>query len=663
MNPREHARVRQALARCRVLSVDVFDTALLRLVREPVDVFRLVPGAPRGFVEERVAAERRARLKAAARGHDDITLDEIYDELPAAWDRAGLKARELDVERAVSAAHPTVRDLVVDARALGKRVVFVSDMYLPEAFLAELLREAGYDVDDESLFVSSTHRVSKGSGRLYERMLTATSARPSEVLHIGDNRFADFEQARRVGFRAVLIERTELRAERSAPAGTGGTAAALARGASTRSLFANGAPTDFWHRFGYRQAALYFGFAEWLRDSLVEDGFDHVYFLSRDGHIMRRVFEAIGADRAISTSYLYASRRAFNIPAISQLDEPSLRFLEHGSAGMRVRHFLERVHLDAIAHVDAIRAVGFAGPEVVVRQDDAGERARLRALFQRLEGPLLARAAEERAMLLRYLAQEGVLGRRRVAVVDLGWHGTLQESLASTLRMTGHDISVYGYYLGTFEGARGREDRGHPMRAYLFKHGRPVELAHAVTACVEIYELLHAAPHGTVVRFEERDGRVVPVLAPHEAPAAQLAVAMRAQEAALAGVVELAALRARIPSPLRITPDDAVADLRRVLTRPTIEEARHLGNIVHADGFGDLHLTRPLARPPSLTSIILAPRAAWDGYFQSFWKEGYVTRLIGRDERLRRVLGAGLKLLQSQRWTLAVIRTLFPDRR
>jgi len=661
----EVARVRQALARARVLSVDVFDTALLRLVRQPIDVFALVTEAPPGFARARVEAEARARAAAARRGHDDITLDEIYAELPASWDRAGLRARELEVERAVSTAHPRVRELVADARARGVRVVFVSDMYLPAAFIAELLRAGGYTVDEGGLFVSCEERVSKGSGRLYARVLAATGARPEEVVHVGDNRFADLEQAARAGLQAVLIERAEARAERGAPAPSStGAGASVARGVATRALYANGAPPDgwdFWHRFGARQALLYLGFAEWLRDALVADGFDHVYFLSRDGHVMRRAFAAIGADRAIGTSYLYASRRAFNLPAIARLDDAALRFLEHGGVGMRVRHYLERVHLDAGAHAEAIRAAGFESGEVEVRRTP-DELARLRALFQRLEGPLLARTAAERATLLRYLAQEGVLGRRRVAVVDLGWHGTLQESLAATLRQAGHDISVYGYYLGTFEAARGREDRGHPMRAYLFKHGRPVELAHAVTACVEIYELLHSAPHGTVVCFEERsDGRVEPLLAPHEAPPAQLAAAMRAQESSLAAVVELAAVRARLPG-LRIAPEDAVADLRRVLTRPTIEEARHLGDVVHADGFGDLRLTRPLAQPPSLPSIVRAPRAAWDGYFQSFWKEGYVTRLVGRDERVRRVLGGGIRLLQSQKLTLAAIRRLWPDR-
>jgi HAD superfamily hydrolase (TIGR01549 family) len=662
MNSRELARIRQAIARCAVLSVDVFDTALLRLVRHPVDVFSLMSDAPAEFVRARVDAEARARAAAGRKGLDDITLDEIYAELPDGWDREGLKARELDVERAVSAAHPTVMSIVADARAMGKRVVFVSDMYLPTSFIAELLRKAGYDADDESVFVSSTYRESKGSGRLFRRMLASIGAQPREVVHLGDNPHADVEQARRVGIRAFLIEKAELRAERSAPWGDGGVGAAVARGVATRSLFANGAPTGFWHRFGYRQAPLYFGFAEWLRDQLIADGFEHVYFLSRDGHVMRRAFEAIGADRTISTSYLYASRRAFNVPAIVQLDEAALRFLEHGHVGMRVRHYLERVHLDGKAHLGAIRAVGFSDADAIVRHDDADDRTRLRALFERLEGPLLQRAYDERVMLMRYLGQEGVLNRARIAVVDLGWHGTLQESLASTLRTAGYDISVYGYYLGTFEGARGREDRGHPMRAYLFKHGRPVELAHAITACVEIYEMLHTAPHGTVVRFEERAGRVVPVLAPHEAPPSQLAHAMRAQEAALAGVAELQALRARLPS-LRIAPEDAIADLRRVLTRPTLEEARHLGDVVHADGFGDLLLTRPLARPPSLSALARAPRSAWDGYFQSFWKEGYVTRLVGRDERLRRLVSGGLRLLQSQRWTLTAIRKLFPDHR
>jgi HAD superfamily hydrolase (TIGR01549 family) len=671
MDSRDVERIRRRLPRCRVFSVDVFDTALLRLTQTPRDVFRLVEDAyrlahpeaePFEFATARIDAERRARNVALKEGREEVTLEEIYAQMamPRSWMRNILGLRELEIERAISAANPCIRELVDEARRIGKRVVFISDMYLPAPFIADLLHDAGY-APDGALWVSSEHGVSKSSGRLFDRAIATLGVRGDEILHIGDNPWSDVEQPRRRGMNAELIERPEERAKRRYPtAAAAGVGAAVARGLTTRSLFANGAPDDFWYHFGVRQASLFFGFADWLRQRLTEDGFDHVYFLSRDGHIMRRVFEVVAAEGTISTSYLYASRRAFNIPALTELDARALRFLSTGSPGMRVRHYLERLCLDPDRHIDTVLACGFPSLDSIVGAD-RGSTQRLISLFSRLEAAILTRAADEREALVAYLSQEGVLDRDRIAVVDLGWHGTLQESLTKALRLAGRETRVFGYYLGTFEGARGREDRGHPMRSFLFHHGRPVDLAEAVTACVEIYEFLHVAPHGTVVHFEQLPtGTVVPVLAPHEAPTRQLASAARMQEAALDGVRDLMELKHRLPS-LQIGPYEAVADLRRVLIEPTREEAIHLGDVVHADAFGDPLLTNPLAQPPSLPTIVRSPRAAWNGYYASFWKEGYVTRLVGRDPRLRALLGGGLRWMQRTAWVRELARRMWPD--
>ena len=72
-----------------MLSLDVFDTALRRVVRQPVDAFLLLAPAMRRelavdpelpFGTLRVSAERMARArKLAAAGHEEGSLAEIYD--------------------------------------------------------------------------------------------------------------------------------------------------------------------------------------------------------------------------------------------------------------------------------------------------------------------------------------------------------------------------------------------------------------------------------------------------------------------------------------------------------------------------------------------------------------------------------------------------------
>src|SRR5262249_19150452 len=99
---------------------------------------------------------------------------------------------------------------------------------------------------------------------------------------------------------------------------------------------------------------------------------------------------------------------------------------------------------------------------------------------------------------------------------------------------------------------------------------------------------------------------------------------------------------------MHIDAETAFAPLRRVITAPTRQEAQRLGDLVHADGFGDALHTRPLAKPPSWTQILRAPRDAWDDYWRCYWREAYVTRLVGRNPTFRRSLWIALQLAQKQ---------------
>src|SRR5260370_41836014 len=100
--------------RAQVLSLDVFDTALLREVSEPAEVFDLVERQARhdqgplprfDFRAERIAAEQRAREAAwRSERRRDIRFDEIYAALavPHGWDVRSLERVSLDDPRALS---------------------------------------------------------------------------------------------------------------------------------------------------------------------------------------------------------------------------------------------------------------------------------------------------------------------------------------------------------------------------------------------------------------------------------------------------------------------------------------------------------------------------------------------------------------------------------
>ncbi|HZS40773.1 MAG TPA: hypothetical protein VFF06_28265 [Polyangia bacterium] len=405
---------------------------------------------------------------------------------------------------------------------------------------------------------------------------------------------------------------------------------------------------DFWYRFGYENVGvLYVGFVDWLRRRMAADGIDRAFFIARDGWIIHNVYSRmVAVESGPPGAYLYGSRRALNVPAITALDAKALDFLTSGSSRMTVAQFVGRLGLSVEEHRAAILDGGFQSVDQPLVP--GSDFYLLRRLYQKLSEPILRVAAEEREAMIAHFRRLGLLDCARPGLVDLGWHGTLQRSVERMLALAGVEARPRGYYLGTFPRARELENGGQSMVAYLCENGEPERLWRIIRACVELFEFAFAAPHGSVVRMQRAaasqsasDEDVEPVFAPHDAEPEDRRKAERAQEGALAFVDDW--LRgARAP----VSPEAAVRPMERVLTRPTRTEARRLGDLRHAEGFGSVFVRRHIARPPSLAQVLENPRAIFEGFGTSFWREGYKTRLMGTNPTVRRLADLAARRLR-----------------
>ena len=196
-----------------VISFDIFDTLVVRPFFKPLDMFvlldnkfkELCPDCGILFSDMRVAAEKQARnnLIVSASQFEDITIDEIYTELQVIFGISSEQSmimldEELRLEKEMCQPRQKIKELYDLALWLGKRVVFVSDMYLPLNTIIDILENCGYRYDN-NLYLSSDYRLSKTTGHLYEKMLDMEEVEASSCLHIGDNWASDGEAAQKLG--------------------------------------------------------------------------------------------------------------------------------------------------------------------------------------------------------------------------------------------------------------------------------------------------------------------------------------------------------------------------------------------------------------------------------------------------------------------------------
>jgi hypothetical protein len=213
-------------------------------------------------------------------------------------------------------------------------------------------------------------------------------------------------------------------------------------------------------------------------------------------------------------------------------------------------------------------------------------------------------------------------------MVDLGWHGTLQNAISALIKRMGGNPELTGYYLGTFPAAKRYYDQGMVMHGYLCEAGLPQPRHAAIRTCVEIFEWLFSAPHGSVCGFRPGPTGPEPIFADFAFEDTRWAAASAAQSGALRFIDDLLVVMRGKPLP-DIPPDEALRMLHAALAKPTREEATYLGELQHAEGFGQVAITRYLAKPEGRLANPLTYPALLRGYRHAFWRPGFVRNLVG----------------------------------
>ena len=195
-----------------IISIDIFDTLLMRKCLSPDDIFRKVErdlsekhNININYTEMRIESENISFKKS----NGAYSIDSIYHNMQKRFhlshnDIALFKKIELDTE----IEYIIPRDIIVDAiryaKDSRKTVILTSDMYLPSSFIKKLLSVCNiYDNDYDELFISCEVNKTKYQGDLWFHYKEFYGGK--KILHVGDNDFADITQANNHGINTFKI--------------------------------------------------------------------------------------------------------------------------------------------------------------------------------------------------------------------------------------------------------------------------------------------------------------------------------------------------------------------------------------------------------------------------------------------------------------------------
>jgi predicted HAD superfamily hydrolase len=664
----EEARALVTSKEIDVLSLDVFDTLLWRKVPEPHDVFVLLavrlmeegalaedldPGAF-ALLRRRAEALARHRRETSGRGVE-VTLREIWETMPdgvlsdVAKDHAlGL---EVELERSLLVPDLDVLDLVLAAQEHGKRVVGVSDTYFSEGQLRGFLTVPPLaSVTLERVFASSARRLGKGSG-LWRIVLDELDVKAKRVLHVGDNHDADVLAPGGLGIRTVyferrpeqlrrVIEREDRHALAPLSPHHGDYGLAALRSKVLHRTESRDQPSALRPLWGFGAASLgppLTGFAEWVHERAREDGVSKVFCLMREGDLFARLVNSAASyiDSPVSAEPIWLSRQLCARASIFEAERDELVSLFVRIRMPTVAELCETLGLapadvPGFAHRESARLSQPLLPEELLEaiSGDPDLRARV-----------VAHSAELRARIVRYV--EGMLppGERCLALVDLGWGGTIQALLDRILAASGVDIETVGLYLMTDARAATRMLDGVRMYGFLASAGHPARPVDAFRRSPEILEQICMPGHGSQVGLT---AELEPVLSDDDTPIIQAAERESVQRGIFAFQREWSRYRTTAPTSLVAFHEWGQDRLRSILVRaitsPTPDEAKLFAGWLHDENFGGSGSATLVPATSARAARYLDPEALVEtDMSELYWPFGLATL---HDEALARSVDA-----------------------
>lgn len=507
--------VQYHLSQYELVSFDVFDTLITRCVIKPEDIYRIIENQVFekynlnvDFVKLRRDAEQLAWQKKNAW----TSIYDIYDELPLVCrdidEKMSREIMQLEIDTEIKMCVPR-RDMLRvfnHVRQNQRKIILVSDMYLPSSIIAKMLDKCGFKGYDD-LWVSCEKGVRKDDGSMWDLFFDTFGS--LRTIHVGDNPRSDIQLVgdKRKDTFYVMNPYTAFKLSKYYPVFKdyidNGLSNSICLGMivnnglynSPFSMRSNAEPeisSDV--QMGYvGLGVLLSAFIEWLQDKKQCDS--QFLFLAREGYFLKKLYEEylkiLKINQVDDSVYFLTSRRAVSVASIKSWDD--------------VREILEQFYRGTLSNLLYAR-LGFSLPEEVY--DCELELPRdLNKVMEKInpyKDIILEQVCREKETYLEYIRKVCDI-KKKLTVVDVGYAGTIQYYLMKLLNKP-----VDGVYLCTLCNKK-PENIGGVCKA-LYENSNEEQQHNSKVFNSQLFlEAVLKAPYGQLLCFEKGIDGIVPI--------------------------------------------------------------------------------------------------------------------------------------------------------
>lgn len=454
-------RLAEKLSQYDIISFDLFDTLLFRIFSKPTDLFYLVGEELEypDFTSLRIKAEETVRRqKQMRKATSEITLSEIYHYLERFTGinaEEGMKA-EITAEKKSCFGNPYMLEVFRELKKKGKTFIAVSDMYLPKDVIREIVERSGF-TGISRFFISGELGAGKSDGRLFELVRNELGMEKS-IIHIGDNRQADLQQAAAHGLQTHYYPNCNETGRQYRTEEMSLICGSIYRGLVNAHI-RNGLTTySREYELGFVYGGLFvMGYCRFIHDYAEAHHIDKLLFLSRDGEILHKAYQRLyppGQEAGNlksenpGTEYVYWSRlAAAKLSSNYYRHDFFRRFLDHKvNQCYTLEEIFESMELEQL--LDSFLQSGEGKWDRRESLNDKNAEAIRRYLIKEWEHVQNHYEKEREAAGTYY---KRVLHQcKKAAVIDVGWAGSgalaLSRLIAQEWKL---DCKIIGIVAGT----------------------------------------------------------------------------------------------------------------------------------------------------------------------------------------------------------------------
>lgn len=211
-------------------------------------------------------------------------------------------------------------------------------------------------------------------------------------------------------------------------------------------IFLEHSNSSNYYRFGVEVFGPFlYSYTYWLYSSIKKTKQLKVFFLSRDGYMMKKAFDILNTDN-IPCEYVYFSRKSIRQSLLNKCNtySESLQYLtweRYLTFGKILEYYgfseNERFEISKKYKISLKADFAYSGLE---------DNKVLASIYYDLKSEIDKYSMLQEELLEKYLIQINMDGN--CAIVDIGWHGSMQFYLEKFIKEKGMNVSLSGYYVG-----------------------------------------------------------------------------------------------------------------------------------------------------------------------------------------------------------------------